>query len=90
MLPVATNQPTNQPTNSNIEIMKNIDRLADYALQAWVINPMKRKDDRFALYGVDGQYYGSYPCEVSARYKEEELSGSEESIGDGFQIVKFR
>ena len=70
--------------------MKNIERLADDALQTWVINPMKRKDARFALYGADGQYHGSFPCESSARGKVEELANTEAWIGEGFQIVEFR
>lgn len=70
--------------------MKNIERLADDALQAWVINPMKRKNARFALYDADNQYHGSFPCESSARNRVEELASSEAWIGEGFQIVKFR
>lgn len=68
----------------------NAERLADDALQAWVINPLRRNEARFALYGIDGQYYGSYSCESLARDKMEELANSEECIGEGFQIVKFR
>jgi len=70
--------------------MKNTERLADDALQAWIINPMKNNNARYALFGADGQYHGSFPDESLARGRVDEVAETEAWIGDGFQIVKFR
>jgi len=68
----------------------NTERLADDALQAWVINPMRRNNARFALYGNDGQYHGSFPDESSAHSYVDEVASTPAWIGEGYQVIKFR
>lgn len=68
----------------------NTERLADDALQAWVINPMRSNNARFALYGKDEQYHGSFPDEASAHSYVDEVASTPAWIVEGYQVIKFR
>jgi hypothetical protein len=65
-------------------------KLAEYALNTWILNPMRRKDARFALFDEYGQYHGSFADESSAHAYVDEVSSTPAWIGDGYQVVKFR
>ena len=64
--------------------------LANHALQTWERNPIRRNSIRFALYGKDGQYHGSFPDESSAHSYVDEVASTSAWIGERYQVIKFR
>jgi len=64
--------------------------LANHALQNWERNQIRSNAIRFALYGNDGQYHGSFPDESSAHSYVEEVASTLAWIGEGYQVIKFR
>jgi hypothetical protein len=68
----------------------NTQKLAEYALSTWTTNPMRRADARFALFGADGQYHGSFPDDSYAHAYVDEAASTPAWIGAGYQVVKFR
>jgi len=64
--------------------------LKERAMNTWTINPMRRADARFALFGSCGQYHGAFKDYSLAKAYVAAVAGTPAWIGDGYKVVQFR
>jgi hypothetical protein len=66
------------------------DELKERAMNTWTVNPMRRADARFALFGACGQYHGAFAdCSLAEAYVAA-VAETPAWIGDGYKIIQFR